>query len=205
MQVEHVRNIILNKARKEFLLHGIKAVKMDDIAASLHMSKRTLYEVYDNKRDLVADVLMMQSMQLKQRMHEFAEGNNNPMDTLLEFFRIQLDNYTQTNPQFYIDMRKYPDVLESLEAYNEGFKRDSQEFFRKGVEDGYFLPNVNFELLSRLCHNAIRNGRSNPEYQKYDLKEMFYSFVCVVIRGFCTQKGVSLLDEFLGNVIHDEQ
>lgn len=200
MKSEHVRNIILDKAREEFLLHGIKAVKMDDIAAALHMSKRTLYQVYDNKRDLVADVLFMQSERLKKRMIEFAENHDNPMDTLLEFFRIQLDNYSQTNPKFFADLYKYPDVLERLQAYNEDVKRNSHEFFRRGVEDGYFLPNINYELLSRLCHNSISSGRSNPEYQQYDLKEMFYSFVCVVIRGFCTQKGLSLLDEFLGNV-----
>lgn len=40
---------ILQTSMQMFKVHGIKAVKMDDIATRLSISKRTLYEIYANK------------------------------------------------------------------------------------------------------------------------------------------------------------
>ena len=50
---EQLKDRILKTAMQEFLTNGIKQVKMDDIARKLGISKRTLYEIYGNKEELL--------------------------------------------------------------------------------------------------------------------------------------------------------
>ena len=46
---QELRDKILRTAIRLFKQHGVKSVKMDDISNALAISKRTLYEIYDNK------------------------------------------------------------------------------------------------------------------------------------------------------------
>ena len=48
---------ILEYSEKEFYANGVKQVKMDNIANYLSISKRTLYEIYPTKEDLLLECL----------------------------------------------------------------------------------------------------------------------------------------------------
>ena len=48
-----LRDVIIDAAIKSFAEKGIRSVKMDDVAAELSISKRTLYEIFDRKEDLL--------------------------------------------------------------------------------------------------------------------------------------------------------
>lgn len=195
-----LKDRILQTAASEFRLHGIKAVKMDDIAAKLKISKRTLYEVYDNKRDILFDVLVFQGQKVSTHMRDFMERTNNVMDILIEFFRLQTEAYAATNPVFMTDLAKYPDLMERLHEYSEESHHRTESFLRRGVEEEYFLDNVNYKLLARICHNSLRDMASDVHFDALEMREIFYSFIFVIIRGFCTQKGLTRLDEFISEL-----
>lgn len=194
---QQLKSVIVEIAAEQFRIHGIKAVKMDDIAALMKISKRTLYEIYDNKKDLIRDVLIINSQNLQQHMRKYAQLHDNVMDMLVEFFRLQADIYSQTNPVFFSDIKKYPDVMDQIDEFNRESHRNSLKFLQRGVEEGYFLASVKYPILSRLCRECLQMTRCNPDYNDFTPKDMFQSFVCVVIRGFCTTKGIGRLDEFL--------
>ena len=63
MKEEHtrdeVRNLILNAALEQFMSKGIKEVKMDDIASLLSVSKRTIYELFSDKEELLLEALKL--------------------------------------------------------------------------------------------------------------------------------------------------
>ena len=75
-------------AREAFRLHGIRAVKMDDLASALKMSKRTLYETYQNKEALLIDVLRLSMEEHDSIMQEFKARNNDVMDLIIEHFIV---------------------------------------------------------------------------------------------------------------------
>jgi AcrR family transcriptional regulator len=52
-----LRDIVIEASMKAFALHGVRAVKMDDVAQSLSISKRTIYEMFGNKEQLLIEVL----------------------------------------------------------------------------------------------------------------------------------------------------
>lgn len=52
---KHLKERILTVAMQAFKQHGIRNVRMDDIATTLAISKRTIYETYSNKEELLLD------------------------------------------------------------------------------------------------------------------------------------------------------
>lgn len=194
---EILKQTILRCAVEQFSIYGIKAVKMDDIASNLKISKRTLYEIYDNKRDLLLDVLIFYQHEFHEKMQKFYYLHDNVMDIIIEFYRLNTEMYSRTNPLFFKDISKYPDLIEkSKEAQNREHQSHFQ-FIKKGIEDGYFLNIVNYELLSKISMMTLEKIRSSNEYDDYKPEEIFKSFFCVIIRGFCTLKGIERLDEVL--------
>ena len=194
---QQLKATILPMAREAFRLHGIRAVKMDDLAASLKMSKRTLYETYQNKEALLIDTLRLSMEEHRAVMQEFKLHNNDVMDFIIEHFRIQTENYAETNPLFFKDLKFYPDLTDKfrdIEKYNE---EKTMEVFARGIEEGYFRPEVNYEFIAKIGRQFSIIFRTQEDFSQYDMHEVFLSFVCTLLRGICTEKGVVKLDSFL--------
>ena len=194
---QQLKATILPMAREAFRLHGIRAVKMDDLASALKMSKRTLYETYQNKEALLIDILRQSMEEHHTAMETFKKQNNDVMDLILEHFRIQTEIYSNTNPQFFRDLKFYPgltDKFRDIEKYN--FER-TMEVFSHGIEEGYFRKEVNYEFVCRVGRQFSFIFRTQDEFAQYDMREVFVSFICALLRGICTDKGVAKLDSFL--------
>ena len=196
---QQLKAIILPMAREAFRLHGIRAVKMDDLAASLKMSKRTLYETYQNKEALLIDVLRLTMEEHHAVMQEFKEHNNDVMDLIIEHFRIQTENYAETNPLFFKDLKFYPDLTDKFRDIEKCNEEKTMEVFARGIEEGYFRPEVNYEFVAKVGRQFSIVFRTQEDFSQYDMHEVFISFVCTLLRGICTEKGIAKLDSFLQN------
>ena len=196
---QQLKAIILPMAREAFRLHGIRAVKMDDLAASLKMSKRTLYETYQNKEALLIDVLRLTMDEHHAVMQEFKEHNNDVMDLIIEHFRIQTENYAETNPLFFKDLKFYPDLTDKFRDIEKCNEEKTMEVFARGIEEGYFRPEVNYEFIAKVGRQFSIIFRTQEDFSQYDMHEVFISFVCTLLRGICTEKGIAKLDSFLQN------
>ena len=185
-------------ATREFTTIGVKSVKMDDIARKLKISKRTLYEIYDNKEQLLLE-------SVARRIHEFdatlerfdSSGEKQVIDILLEFYRLQMEELRDMNPVYYEDLHKYPRVMSFLEQVNKEHKAHSKDFFKRGVLEGYFRNDFNYELISLLGNNVMQNVMESKLYHTYSLQDIFRNVVMLFIRGLCTAKGILELDRQL--------
>lgn len=195
---EALREQILKVATREFTTIGVKSVKMDDIARKLKISKRTLYEIYDNKEQLLLE-------SVARRIHEFdatlerfdSSGKKQVIDIILEFYRLQMEELRDMNPVYYEDLHKYPRVMSFLEQVNKEHKAHSKDFFKRGVLEGYFRNDFNYELISLLGNNVMQNVMESKLYNTYSLQDIFRNVVMLFIRGLCTAKGILELDRQL--------
>ena len=195
---EALREQILKVATREFTTIGVKSVKMDDIARKLKISKRTLYEIYDNKEQLLLE-------SVARRIHEFdatlerfdSSGEKQVIDIILEFYRLQMEELRDMNPVYYEDLHKYPRVMSFLEQVNKEHKAHSKDFFKRGVLEGYFRNDFNYELISLLGNNVMQNVMESKLYNTYSLQDIFRNVVMLFIRGLCTAKGIQELDRQL--------
>lgn len=99
---------ILSLASTMFFQNGIRKVKMNDIAACLKISKRTLYEVYQNKEDLLYEVVVMNDKRKKEEIEKFDKPGLNVINIVMHVLRLQTEEFNRVNPLF---MKNWDDIL----------------------------------------------------------------------------------------------
>lgn len=196
---------ILSTAMHEFENNGIRAVKMDDIASRLSISKRTLYEIYSNKEELLFEGVKKRHAEKNAYLKKLSDSGVSTMDILIELYRIQIEEFGRTNPAFFADMQRYPELLDYFEDMHRQTTDNAIEFFKRGIKEGFFISTVNYQIISRVGCAATQYVMSTYMYNKFSMKEIMRSFVMVFIRGFCTDKGIKVIDKFFEDVCKQEQ
>lgn len=189
---------ILAIAMNEFVHRGIRAVKMDDIARQLSISKRTLYEVFTNKEELLFEVLKTVHLQWENEMKEFADDSrHNVMDIMMKFYQIQIDNQTRIPADFLIEADKFPRAMKYFQEQQKKHDSNALNFFKRGVAEGYFRDDIDYNLISKIRQGCMQVCMKNQIYQRYPIDYIFRNVIFVFLRGLCTQKGLSQLDNNL--------
>lgn len=194
---ENLKERILSTAMADFAARGIRAVKMDDIANALSISKRTLYEIYENKEDLLFEGVKKYNRQRQEEMRRFASGDVSVMDIILHSTRLTIEQFKFTSPAFYSDLMKYPKIMKYFEEDRENTQQQFLEFLGKGVEEGYFRDDINYKLVICIFDAQHRFIMMSQMYEMYSMEEIFYNIIFISMRGICTDKGIRVLDNFL--------
>lgn len=193
---QQLRQRIIEAATREFEAKGIKSVKMDDIACLLSVSKRTVYEIFGNKEDLLLECVKHDMDRTDAEMNAFAhEPGHNVIDIMLHFYEVKMSRMSKINPAYFIELDKYPQVLRHFEERRKMRTVNSASFFSEGIKQGYFRPEVNYELIEKIADLTIREVMSQQLYIEYNLKEVFSNLTMVFMRGLCTSKGIAELEK----------
>lgn len=194
---ESLKLRILGTAMPLFKSKGVKAVKMDDIATEMAISKRTLYEIYSNKEDLLYECVKYDSEKMVGQIVEYARSVDNEMDVIAYYLKVRLKDLGSINPCFFTEMHKYTRIVDFLQKNNERQKSNSRQFVQKGIEHGFFRDDLNYDIVHKIGDAAMNYVMRSKMYQKYSLKEIFRTFIVVYMRGCCTEKGLKYLEEFM--------
>ena len=193
----HLRERIPDVAMRLFTERGINAVRMDDVAQEMGISKRTIYELYDKKEDLLFVVAVKHFRQRMDRMEQAVSHCANVMEILLEVYHMKVSDFKETNPLFFTEMVRYPQVKQFLDEQNELMRYHSLAFIQRGVEEGYFRSDLNYEMAV-LQFDAMGEYVMEKElYRQFSIEEIFRNLVFVSLRGLCTDKGIKAIDEML--------
>jgi AcrR family transcriptional regulator len=180
-----------------FAQHGIKAVKMDDIAQQLGISKRTLYEIYNNKELLLYEGVKNYKRQKDEMIARIMQVSPNVMDVILKLYQIKIEEFKNSNHLFYRELEKYPKVKAFFEEDREAYNQQFIKFLLRGVDEGYFCKSLDFELIAKLFSALSHFAWSTQLYEEYSMEHILHNLIFVTLRGICTQKGIEILDEFM--------
>lgn len=194
---KELRKQVLATAAELFYRHGVRHVKMDDIANALTISKRTLYETYANKADLLLEVVTACEEQKERQLHAFVEAHPDTMDVVLEFYRMNIAELSEINPLFFEDIHKYPAVTGYLRDKSAARQASTSAFIERGVREGYFRSDVNFEIFRSIGEASSLYFMSTKLYHRFPMEDLFRTLIMVLLRGICTERGVKAIDEHL--------
>ena len=195
---KELKGKILRTAMEMFTQKGIRAVKMDDIATTLSISKRTLYEIYADKEQLLLEGVRLHHKEKSEYMENFSmRPEHNVMDIIIEFFHREMEDLAATNPQFVSDMHKYHNVTAYLEQEHERHNTETMFFFERGIREGFFRPDLDYQIVSGMGNIAMKYVVEAKIYKEFNMQHLFRNIVLILIRGFCTQKGIEIIDERL--------
>lgn len=190
MNVTHVANCL-------FAERGIRGVRMDDVAAQLSMSKRTLYEMFHDKEGLLLACVKYQDEEKRKFMRELAAKTDNVLEILLHFYHQGLKEVEKTKISSIGEIKKYPSVCAYIAGRRKENKEKALQFYATGMDQGLFREDVNFEIFHMLMDMAVEGYFNSGYLEKYPLSEVFDTVMRVNMRGICTEKGQRLFDEYL--------
>ena len=169
---QELKERILITAIDLFHKRGIRCVKMDDIANELKISKRTLYEIYSNKEELLFEVVRHDKQREKRRLDEIAKTGLNVINIIIEICRFRIEEFSQINLLFFEEIHKYPELLAYVRRLHDEREIDAHAFIQRGIDEGLFLPDVNYEIVRTLTVASQQAIMNQYLYKKYDVKEL---------------------------------
>lgn len=191
-----MRERIINCTLNLFLRHGIKAVTMDDIARDLGISKRTLYEYFDNK-----DAILIECINSRIEQEElFCKTELGLLDLLLDYFRRIEKLYNNVNCRCLWDIRKYHSSIYSfLTVRIAGYAMIFKEKVNEGIENGYIRKDTTPDLVyvALLEHLSKLFYDSERCVQNISKGDLMAQTILVFARGISTIKGRAYIDNRL--------
>ena len=192
-----LRERIIDTALNSFATHGIKSITMDDIAAALGISKRTLYEVFSDKETLLMECLLKAQREGDAYVKDVYEKASNVLEVLLKLYQRSIEKFHNTNKKFFEDIKKYPKVYEMMKNRQDSDSQKTMSFFKTGVEQGIFRPDVNFAIVNLLVREQFDVLLNTDICNEYPFIEVYESIMFTYIRGISTEKGAKVLEDFI--------
>jgi AcrR family transcriptional regulator len=194
-----IRERIIDGASQMFMTYGIKSVTMDSLANQFGISKRTIYEVFSDKDELLMAVLKRMATKQKELVKRVLDESENSMVAIFRMLEMNRDNFQSMSPAFQADLKKYHhEVLMKKSDQSEmPDYRNHQEVIENGIKEKLFRKDINPDLVNRCLFNL---GRSIIDHELY-LYEMFTRHEVIqnifinYLRGISTQKGLDLIDK----------
>lgn len=193
---------VIDYATHEFFSKGIKTVTMDDIAKGLQMSKRTLYQLFADKEQLIIACMEVISEQEHELVQQYQKANYNVLEIFLRVIEWRMQHMKDTSLQYILDVARYKPVREYKQlVYSQAITR-TEEIFKIGVQQGLFRNDVNVRLLMKCLFNG-NEQLSSTLINEFTLQECFINIGLFHLRGCCTSKGIELIDKFLDDYRKD--
>ena len=188
---------VIEVATHLFHTQGIKNVTMDDIAHALTMSKRTLYQIFADKEDLLLACVVNHNEAEHERMSRLVAETDNVLDCMLTNFAMKMQENGDIKPSFFAEIVKYPKVMSHIEQYQREQEEEAVEFLNRGKEQGLFRSDVNFHIIYKQLIAGINSVLNDDKMSSYPQRDIFANTLLVYIRGCATLRGIELIDNFL--------
>lgn len=191
---------IIQTSTELFFENGIKRVTMDIIAETLGISKRTLYEVFKDKNDLVNECFTFILKQNEEKSKEIRKIATNTLEEMLMFYMSGMANLRKCNTNYISDLRKYhPSVFERVRKHREHiFKEEVVIALDKGMLEGLVRPDINSEIIAIMIKEQLYTIETEiPELRKFNLTEIYETLFMSFARGIATPKGLKVIDSLI--------
>lgn len=203
--MEETSDNIIQEASTLFMKYGIKSVTMDDISRSLGISKKTLYQYFHDKNEIVNRVAKAHLENERRNFEEIQINAENAIDKLYRHSRFLRKSFEKMNPVVLFDLKKYyKDAWQLFLAYKKNiFSKSMIETLKEGIEQGYFRESIDPEILITLrmeILELVADGSIFP-HDQYDFKEVQVQIFDHFIHGILTDKGHRLLNTYIKNHI----
>lgn len=191
---------ILEYAAQEFLHYGFKNVTMDDLAQKLGISKKTIYEYFSNKNQLVFEASHKIFDSVMEAIRNIYQNETDPIQGLFEIKKIALkyliDN--QLSPQYQLQ-KYYPEIYSELKekeliVLGALFKKSLE----KGIKSELFRKDIDTDFVTRLYFNGIRGIRDITLFpvEKYKIEKLMLQYFEYHFRAIATPKGLVLFQSY---------
>ncbi len=195
-----IKERITEQASDMFLRSGIKAITMDDISRELGISKRTIYEIFKDKDELLRECLAYVDKKYEREHELIALESENTISEVFSMMKLGIYAIKTISPLFFSDLKKYHFKIfkEVLQVNQKKQINNTHTLLKKGINQGVFRKDIDLEIVSILLNEQltlISNENVFPE-RKFSRVVVFENVLINFFRGIATQKGIDLIEQY---------
>ena len=195
-----IKDRILNHAQKLFTRNGIKSVSMDDIAADMAISKKTLYKWFENKDQIVHAAMTRHLEGTQLDCNTMIQGSTSAIDELFQMLEWVKQEFSNVHPSIFYDLQKFhPTTWQLWQAHKTEFiLTQIIENLRRGIAEGLFRADLDVEVIARLRLAQIEM-QFDPEiypYRAFAQERVSVALLEHFMLGVATLKGHKHINEY---------
>jgi AcrR family transcriptional regulator len=184
-----------------FFAQGVK-VSMDDVAKELGMSKRTLYEIFENKSELIYKCIFYLVEEEREKMkYHLSKEEANVIEKLFPFLNIEVYDRIKQHHHFFCDVKRYyPEIFAKIvTAHIDSYLEYIGKIIEEGVAQSFFRNDIYVDIVKVFFFSLMTTHNHNNKdlFQRYSIVDIFENTILCYIRGISTPKGLKLIDDVL--------
>jgi AcrR family transcriptional regulator len=196
-----VKERILKAAEELFMQYGFRSISMDDIARHISVSKKTIYQFFEDKDEIVSLTVRKHFDQEKQVCeHQIFGHSENAVEELMLVSKFMKANLQNINPAIIYDLQKYhPQAWEIFNEFKQGFILQSiLRNLKKGIEEGLYRKDIDINVLARLRLEEVQLGFDSSIFPpaQFNLYDLQLQLMEHYIRGIVTEEGLALFNQY---------
>ena len=189
-----LRERIIGAAMMLFKQHGIKQVRMDDVAAELGISKKTLYHVFADKEEILLEVVKLTSAGFCAGIKETLSQSTNVVEQIFLLYKRVIEHCREVSPLFFTELIRYAEMeayFDRMHAEHFGYVR---QWLQEGVKQGLLRDDIDYDVFLQQDGFQIDKLLRNPAVRQYPAEVIYNSVVLVLLRGLATEKGLEIIE-----------
>jgi AcrR family transcriptional regulator len=201
------RERIINTAMHLFMYRSVRGVTMDDIAGELGMSKKTLYQYFPNKAEIVEGVTLQHFSAEKCTMADILAEAIDPVDAMVRSMEAFARSFREVPSNTIHDIRKYyPKAWALFYEYKTAFVLPVvKNNLEAGVKAGLYRKDMDVDIVAKLRLEQIEMVLDPVAFppQEYNIAKLQIEQYALFLHGIVTLKGKKLIYKYL-NQSEDE-
>ena len=184
---------------------GPKHTTMDIVAQQLSMSKRTLYEIFDSKDEMLAAVLRFNHRVIAARNEYIQASSANMMEAMIRILLYHIESMRDLSPNFFRDMDKAYSKLRKVYDRNTHSDRREEDKMHNaleiGIAQGVFLPSLNIKMSMAMLRLQLESLKRMEEYfpPEVTIADALRYIMIGFLRSIATTQGITVLESILND------
>ena len=192
-----LRERIVEGAAHLFKMYGTKSVTMDSLASHIGVSKRTIYEVFADKDDLLEAVLQNMAGKQPDLLNRILEESDNAIDAIFKLLEINRDHFQTMSPAFQSDLKKYHAevLMKKADKYEMPGYKENIKIVERGINEKLFRQDINPVLVNVCLYSLGKMIMDNDLYpfETFTRKEVIKNVFINYLRGISTPEGLEMI------------
>ena len=196
-----MRDKILHKSADLFLSYGFKSVTMDDIANALGISKKTIYQHFENKTKLVEATTLYMFGIISHGIDCICGLEKDPIEEIYDIKNFVMDHLKgeKSSPQYQLQ-KYYPMIFQTLKKKQFDVMQECVTAnLERGKKIGVYRDSINVDFISRIYFNGMLALKDNDLFppKTYAMQMLMDNYLEYHLRGICTEKGLTKLNQII--------
>ena len=193
---EEIRERAIETTSEIVLRCGNLSVRMDDVAQELSVSKRTLYEIFGSKEELLLECMNRHIARMSKMLEEEIGREEDVLTVFLKHLEVLINESRERDHNKFEDMDKYPKLKKLFHEHLADMARRMRGFMELGVKQGVFRDDLNMDVLMKAfsAMGPMANKEADKGEFRYD--ELIDGTLVVLLRGIASPKGMAKLEKY---------